>query len=39
LAKEKESAVSENEMILCCDTADILDIINETVQRAKPSII
>jgi hypothetical protein len=37
--KEKEKAVSVNEMILCCGAADNFDIVTGIMQRAKPSII
>jgi hypothetical protein len=39
LTKEKETVVPKNEIILCSCTADIFEILNSTVQRAKPSII
>jgi ribosome maturation protein Sdo1 len=36
---KRNRSVSVKEMIMCCGTTDIFDIVNETMQRPKPSII
>jgi hypothetical protein len=37
--KKTKRALTVKEMIMCCGTRDIFDIVYRTMQRAKPSVI